>query len=342
MLPDIRPAAVATAAMLAGYGSVLWLTHVTPMRVDMVVLAVVLAVTIERTQRGADLVNRGIALVVLPIVTAGAYELMTGDIIGSAAFTVAVSATIWVRRFGPRATVAGTVATAPLLATLILSGVPVGRTPSLWPALVAVIAFAWVTVAHVLTGQVKPAEAPTRRSRVSTRMAGQMGVSVAVAFVVGHVVLGEHWPWVVLTAFIVCSGNRGRVDVLNKSILRVLGAGVGTAIATLFSGWFGPLDAKQVVAIFVLLAIGMWLRPAGYAYWACCVTAALAFLYGYFGQTATDLLPTRLGGILLGGVIGVTASWFVLPVRGAAALPAWLVRACAMVSRPIRRGPPPP
>jgi len=92
----------------------------------------------------------------------------------------------------------------------------------------------------------------------------------------------------------------------------------------------------------VLLAVGMWLRPASYAYWACCVTAALAFLYGYFGQTASDLLPTRLGGILLGGLIGVTASWFVLPVRGAAAPPAWLARACATVFRPIRRGPPPP
>lgn len=168
-------------------------------------------------------------------------------------------------------------------------------------------------------------------------MAAQMGVALGAAFAVGHLVLGEHWAWVVLTAFVVCSGNRGRGDVVDKSLLRVAGAGVGTAAATILAGLFGPADPWQVVAIFVLLALGTWSRPLSYAYWAACITAALAFLYGYFGQTAPSLLFERLGGILLGGVLGVAASWFVLPVR--TDIPAWLARVCATVSRPIRRGP---
>jgi hypothetical protein len=329
----MRPALATTAAMLAAYGSVLWLEHAAHLRVDAVVLAVLLAVTLGRPMQLADLTDRAIGFVLVPVVTVGVTALNPAkhEIVGSALFVVAVGATIWVRRWGLRFTTAGALATAPLLAVLVN---PVSGTPALWTAVVAVIAYAWVALAHL-----PPAPTFTHRSnpRVSASMAVQMGVALAAAFVAGHVVLGEHWSWVVLTAFVVCSGNRGRGDVLLKGVLRVAGAVVGTAVATVLAGMFGPADPWQVVAIFVLLAAGTFLRTLSYAYWAGCVTAALAFLYGYFGQTAVSLLFTRLGGILLGGVLGVAASWFVLPIRNEV-LPAWLARACATVCRPIRRG----
>lgn len=325
--------------MLGSYGSVLWLEHVAGLRVDVVVLAVFLAVSLGRAMLLADALDRAIGFVLVPVVMVGASEVgvwMAGEhtMAGSALFVVAVSATIWVRRWGPRFTVAGMLATAPLLSTLILPAVPV-RTPILWTAPVAAIAYVWVVVTH------KQAGAVPSRSRASMRLAAQMSVALAVAFVAGHVVLGEHWSWVVLTAFLVGSGNRGRGDVLDKSVLRVAGAVVGTAVATGLVGLLAP--PWQVVAIFVLLAVGMWLRPLSYAYWAGSVTAALAFLYGYFGQAGADLLLTRLGGIVLGGVIGVAAAWFVLPIKTkVTGFPAWLARVCATVCRPIRRGPPPP
>ena len=52
-------------------------------------------------------------------------------------------------------------------------------------------------------------------------MAPQMAAALAAAFTVGHAGFGEHWPWVVLTAFIVHSGNRGRLEVAYKSLLRL-------------------------------------------------------------------------------------------------------------------------
>jgi uncharacterized membrane protein YccC len=96
----------------------------------------------------------------------------------------------------------------------------------------------------------------------------------------------------------------------------MIGALAGTVLATvLFVGVFSPGADASIVAIFVILTVATWLRPFSYAYWAGCVTAALAFLYGYFGQTGTGLLYTRLEGILYGALVSIAASWFILPVR---------------------------
>jgi hypothetical protein len=69
------------------------------------------------------------------------------------------------------------------------------------------------------------------------------------------------------------------------------------------------------VIIFAVLGMAMWLREISYAYWAGCVTALLSLMYGYFGESAPSLLRTRLEEIAVGAVIGIAASWLVLPVR---------------------------
>jgi uncharacterized membrane protein YccC len=74
-------------------------------------------------------------------------------------------------------------------------------------------------------------------------------------------------------------------------------------------------DSVAIVAIFASLALAAALRDISYALRAACTTGALAFLYGYFGQTGTGLLAHRLLGVLAGSIIGIAAAWFVLPVR---------------------------
>jgi hypothetical protein len=41
----------------------------------------------------------------------------------------------------------------------------------------------------------------------------------------------------------------------------------------------------------------------------------MALLLGLLGQDATELLVTRLAAIAVGGVLGVAASWLILPIR---------------------------
>jgi uncharacterized membrane protein YccC len=146
-------------------------------------------------------------------------------------------------------------------------------------------------------------------------MAIQMAVALAASFVVGYVFFAERWAWIVLTAFIVSSGNRGRLDVAYKSVLRVLGAAAGTLLAVTLTRHMGSHDVTTVVLILATIFIGVWLRPLGYAWWALFVTLALALLQGYTGTSAPLVLWPRLEEIVIGAIIGVASAWFVLPVR---------------------------
>jgi uncharacterized membrane protein YgaE (UPF0421/DUF939 family) len=336
---ELRTAGVSIVAVLLSFGCGLWPENAAHLNVDAPLLAVVLALTLACTQRGADLTDRLVGLGVLPVVGVAAAEIgrlmIQHPNAGDTLFVLAVVLSIWLRRFGRRTAKAGTLVALPFVGILVTPvPLPPGHGATLWSAVVAVIAWFWVSVVQLAayrTGflPVRPdaraqvaagpaaAARPTSSLRppASTRMAIQMGLALGAAFVIGRYAFTPRWTWTVLTAFIVCSGNLGRGDVVHKSLLRITGAAAGTVAATLLAGVFGPRDARSVVLIFVVLAVGSWLRSLSYAYWAGCVTAVLSLLQGYFGETRTSLLLTRLEEILLGAAIGVLVSWVVLPVR---------------------------
>lgn len=303
------------------------------LHLDVVVLATVLALTLarvvgrERTWGGGRLVARAVAL---PLVALAATEV--GRLIadhrwlGGAVFCLVLALAVWVRRFGRAWTVLGSLVALPFVSLLVVP-VPVGpdTARSLWPAAMALLAFAVVGAVHLLawrTGFVDPplhAPSPqrptTRRLPASTRMAVQLLVGLAASYAVGRWLFPDHWPWLVLSCYVVCSGNRGRGDVLHKGVLRLAGALVGTASATLLAGAFPAGDRTAIVLLFVVMALAQWLRPLSYAYWAGGVTAMLALLHGYFGIGGTGELGDRLLGVALGAVVAVAVSWCLLPVR---------------------------
>lgn len=326
------------AAVLSAYGSAIWLEHRAHLHVDIVVAAVAMTMTLARVQRGADLRTRlfGTAVVVVSAATADEVSslLRSHPFLGATAFTAAMASTIWIRRFGPRAAKAGSAVMVPFIALLVTQNQdapPHTATYDVWYALIALVAAFWVGVYQLgatalgRRGQRIHRAAPrsltpttstsTRRLKPSTRMAAQMAVALASAFTVGHLAFHDHWPWAVLTAFVVCSGARSRGDVLHKGVLRAVGAAVGTVVATQVAGAFPAGDRWSVVIIFAVLGVASWLREISYALWAGSVTAVLSLLYGYFGQSAPSLLETRLEAIVAGAAVGIAASWFVLPIR---------------------------
>jgi hypothetical protein len=307
---------VNVASMLIGLGAGLALARFAHSSPGTVVLATMVGMSLGRTQQSAAWPDRVAGLVVVPLVAAGAGALgglLSGRwaVVGCAVFVLALSATVWVRRFGPLASRLGTLAILPLLSLLFA---PTGS--PLWSGVAAAVAFVLVSAMQLAVGPGVPTVAGARSSAAtSTKMAVQLAAALTAAFVVGRLVWPTHWQWVVLTAFIVCAGNRGRGDVLHKSVLRVLGAAAGTLAATGLFTLCTPSGAGCVAAILVVLIAGIVLRPLSYAYWAACVTAAMALLLGLLGENAAPLLFTRLEAIVVGGVLGVAASWLILPIR---------------------------
>lgn len=278
--------------------------------------------------------------------------------LGAMLFIAGMALPIWMRRFGPDARRLGSLLALPFVALLVAphgAAVRAGPIPALlFPVVIALLASLWATVAHALAVRAgwlavaaatptTPALAPTRapmspetapatevrtadvratrlKPDASTRMALQMAVALALSFVVGHVFFAGHWAWLVLTAYIVGSGNRGRLDVAWKSLLRIAGAGAGTVVALLLdfhAGGHGTLVAGLILgAVF----LGVWLRPIGYGWWALFVTIALALLQGFSDAPASQLLAQRMLEIFVGAAIAVACAWWLLPVRSTAVL----------------------
>ena len=139
-----------------------------------------------------------------------------------------------------------------------------------------------------------------------------MLVSLTLAFVLGRWLFGLHWPWLVITAFVVSSGGAEHADVLWRGVQRVIGAGVGTLGATLaHRRRAGRQSVDHRADLRACSGWPSWLRPINYAFWAGGVTSVLALLYGYYGERGSSLLLDRLEEIALGAAIAVTISWLV-------------------------------
>jgi hypothetical protein len=338
-LPDPRPAAVAMTAVLATWLAAWGIEAAAGLRMSVIVLAVVLAVSLGRVTAREGVVSLRahggrvlLRMVLLPVVALAATEvgrlLATHEWLGGLVFCVALAVPVWVRRFGRAWTMVGTLVTLPFISLLVVP-VPIdaGTAHTLWPALFAVLAFAIVTLVYAVAGRagllgepapaaVTPASpASSRRLPASTRMALQLLVGLLASYALGQWLFPEHWPWVVLSCFVVSSGNRGRGDVLHKGVLRLAGALAGTASATLLTGSFPAGDRLAVVLLFVVMALAVWLRELSYAWWAAGVTAMLALLHGYVGVGGVGELGDRLLGVLLGSAIAVAVAWWLLPVR---------------------------
>lgn len=302
------------------------------------VLAVVLCLSLARSgldRDGRHRLESAVALPVVGLAAAGVGVLLRhAPWLGAAVFVVAMFASIWLRRYGSDAARIGRLLALPFVTLLVTP--PIAVSPG-WPVpawfvavAVALAALFWVSLAGALARRLRflPAlrtaptvvrTGPTRDGTLQpdapTRMAIQMAVALAASFAVGYAFFPQRWAWIVLTAFIVLSGNRGRLDVAYKSVLRFAGAAGGSALALAICARTPDSGAGTIALMLAAVFFGVWLRPLGYAWWALFVTIALALLQGFSAQPAATLLALRVEEIAIGALIGVACAWWILPLR---------------------------
>ena len=301
------------------------------------VLVAALAMTLSRNRLILGWRSRAEAVILLPVVgtaTAGvAYLFLHLAPVGAAAFVLALFLSIWLRRFGPLWSRIGSLIALPFITLLIAPGGGAG-TPWWGAAVIGLVALAVVVGFRVIAELThfiprtppeskEPWVRPVSATRPipSTRMAIQMAIALTAAFLVGWFVFPGHVTWVVLTAFLVNSGNRGRADVVYKSGLRIVGAAVGTATASIGLAVLGASHPflqgpSLVILLLVILAVGLWLREWTYAAWALAMTLVITLLQGaVFPVSGSGILWERIVAIVVGALLGVASAWFVLPIR---------------------------
>jgi hypothetical protein len=307
------------------------------------ILAGVLAMTLSRNKLVRTWRGRVESVILLPLVAlaiAGVgYLLVNIPILGAAIFIAAIFLSIYLRRFGPLWQRVGTLIALPFITLIIVPRAGPG-TPAWAAALLSLVALVIVVALRLLaeTTRFLPREVPsagsansgeprrpaTLRPVASTRMAIQMAVGLVAAVILGVILFPQHVTWVVLTAFLVASGNRGRADVLYKSGLRIAGAAAGSLAAGVLVLDVPPghpiaTGPLFVVLILALLGLGLWLREWSYAAWALVMTLVLTLLQGVVAPPAGALegvqLWLRVLAIIVGAVCGLAAAWIVLPVR---------------------------
>lgn len=254
--------------------------------------------------------------------------VLRAPVAGAALFCACIAVSVWLRNFGARGASIGRVVALPFVTMLAVpvridAANPV--TAAFLVLLAGACAFAVTTAAGALLRRFghapQPAAAePPRAQRedvlpVATRMALQMLSALALAFAIGLAFFPAHWFWIVLTAFIVCSGAVARGDAIYKGLLRVGGAVAGTFAAALLGFVTFPDPPAYAAAVFFALFLGIWLRQINYAFWAACATLIFALLQGAHGAQAFQLFALRAGCIVIGAACAILATWFVYPVR---------------------------
>jgi uncharacterized membrane protein YccC len=334
---DLSRAAVTLAGVIASFCAMWFACRAVGAQPQPAILAAILAIGLGRRDRTATLAEALLACLriagVALAATGVAWLLHAIPPAGAVVFIAGMFLSVWLRDFGERGRTLGALVALPLVAMLV---VPVAPTPApggplvdlalaVGAGIVALVfstAIQWIARSGGIIAAANRSDAFARPERAkrpgitpTMRMALQMAVALALAFAIGFLVFPGHWGWTVLTAFIVCSGARGRGDAAYKAVLRLIGALTGTLAAALLAHAWAPSGVAEAVTIFAILFFGLWLRDVNYAFWACAMTLILAVLAHTSGAFAFGLLALRLEAILIGALCAVVATWFVFPIR---------------------------
>jgi len=151
--------------------------------------------------------------------------------------------------------------------------------------------------------------------RLSTRHAVQLAVTAGVAVELGRMVSPDRYYWAVVTAFLMFTGAATASETARKAIGSMAGTFVGIWIAM----WLEQLTAGNLaVSMSILVAcifFAQYYAQVSSLLSRLFMTVALGQMFGVIEPALEhNLLLTRLGETVIGGVTGIAASAVILRV----------------------------
>lgn len=336
VIPALRLAIASMAAVFLSFAATYVLCLGLGINASPAILAAALSMGLMRRAESFEPRALLMKFLALPLIALAAglvgFAFLRLPILGAVLFTGGIALSILLRRYGERGSAIGRVIALPLITILAVPPAHIEGAHSRLMLPLLVIAAGLIALTSTLAvswlaarlGVVVEQETP-RAARVSpprpgtlhiaVRMALQMLVALTLAFIIGLTLFPEHWFWIVLTAFIVCSGTVDRGGAVYKGLLRLAGAIGGAIVAALVAFITFPSPPVYAAAVFLVLFLGIWLRQINYAWWAGCATLMFALLQDSHGAGVVPLLEVRVLCIVIGALCGVAATWFIYPVR---------------------------
>ena len=330
-------AAVASAVTAAGL-AVAAPTVTEPLVAGAVLVALSVARICRVARRAVRVARRYVPGIAVGTAVVGA--AMAGPLpwLGRAAFVLVAAVVAGMRRAGGRARAVAVLATGPLAAAVAVP-LPADSASAVVTVVFATVVLAavgWAVGLSALARRFLPAAVPASPSPAPepdrqgprparpapawselVRQAAVVGLAVGLAFAFAALVLPAHLSWAPLTALVVGAGAVTWHDVAHLGVRRLGGATAGAVLATL--ALLVPHGRVYPALLAAVVLVGAtWLRPAGYAWWAGGLTAALVLLAGDTGPAGgfdLGFAAARIAAIAAGGVLAIAAAWALLPRR---------------------------
>lgn len=151
--------------------------------------------------------------------------------------------------------------------------------------------------------------------RLSTRHAVQLAVTAGVAVELGRLISPDRYYWAVVTAFLMFTGAATASETARKAV----GSMVGTFVGIWIAMWLEQLTAGNL-AVSVVIIVACIFFAQYYAQVSSLIsrlfmTVALGQMFGLIEPALEhNLLLTRLGETVIGGLAGIVASAVILRV----------------------------
>jgi uncharacterized membrane protein YccC len=150
---------------------------------------------------------------------------------------------------------------------------------------------------------------------VSSRVAVQLGVAIALAVTLGDLVSPAHLLWALIAVYVTFLGGTSDREQVRKAAFRVAGTLAGVIVGYGLARLIGLRPVPTLIVIILAVFFMAYFARINYALVVFAVTIGVAQFYAQVGELSTALLTTRVEETAVGAACAIVVGLVLLPLR---------------------------